>query len=123
MSDGAISFLEKGTNRLTDKTILIICREFGIDETWLRTGDGDMFTETESAILSSLAAEYSLDEVDQKLLKIYISLPKAHRDIIKSFAQRLADAARTGASEDAHGSSTRAWAGAPEADGVSQEPT
>jgi transcriptional regulator with XRE-family HTH domain len=123
VTTAAISKLERGQNKLTDQVVISVCREFGIGETWLRTGDGEMFIETENAILSSLTAEYGLDELDQKILKIYVSLPKSHRDIIKDFAQRLADAARTGASEDAHGSSARAQADAPEAEGVSQEPT
>lgn len=36
---------EIGRNELTDATILSICREFNVNETWLRTGEGDMFEE------------------------------------------------------------------------------
>ena len=38
----AISLLESGTNNPSNQTILSICREFGINEEWLRTGEGDM---------------------------------------------------------------------------------
>lgn len=34
---------ECGINPLTDQTILSICREFNVNEEWLRTGNGDMF--------------------------------------------------------------------------------
>lgn len=34
---------ECGVNALTDQTINSICREFNINEDWLRTGEGEMF--------------------------------------------------------------------------------
>ena len=34
---------ELGINALTDQVIMSICREFNVNETWLRTGEGDMF--------------------------------------------------------------------------------
>lgn len=34
---------ECGINSLTEQTINSICREFNINEEWLRTGEGDMY--------------------------------------------------------------------------------
>ena len=34
---------EIGRNELTDAAILSICREFNVNVTWLRTGNGEMF--------------------------------------------------------------------------------
>ncbi|WP_055153374.1 helix-turn-helix domain-containing protein [Faecalicatena contorta] len=34
---------ECGINALTDQVITSICREFGVNEDWLRTGEGEMF--------------------------------------------------------------------------------
>ena len=39
----AISKLEKGENSITDQMMLSICREYNVNENWLRTGEGDMF--------------------------------------------------------------------------------
>ena len=36
---------ECGVSPLTDQTVVSICREFNVNENWLRTGEGDMFTE------------------------------------------------------------------------------
>lgn len=36
---------EIGRNELTDAIILSICREFNVNEEWLRTGEGEMFEE------------------------------------------------------------------------------
>lgn len=39
----AINKIEKGNNSVTDQMIKSICREFGVSEEWLRTGEGEMF--------------------------------------------------------------------------------
>lgn len=36
----AISKIEKGKVNLTEQMLLSICREFGVNEVWLRTGEG-----------------------------------------------------------------------------------
>lgn len=38
-----ITNYESGNRSISDAVILSICREYGCDETWLRTGDGEMF--------------------------------------------------------------------------------
>ena len=41
----AVGQWEIGRNELTDAAILSICREFNVNEKWLRTGNGEMFEE------------------------------------------------------------------------------
>ena len=43
---GSISAMENGTRGVTEQTINAICREFHVNETWLRTGEGEMFTDS-----------------------------------------------------------------------------
>lgn len=38
----SVSLIENGKNKPTDRTIDLICREFGVSENWLRTGEGSM---------------------------------------------------------------------------------
>ena len=38
-----ISRVTSGTSTPSDRTILDICREFNVNEQWLRTGEGEMF--------------------------------------------------------------------------------
>ena len=42
-AQGTIAGYEIGSRVPSDTTILLICREFGVSETWLRTGAGEMF--------------------------------------------------------------------------------
>lgn len=39
----AISNIENNNRNLTDQMAISICREFNVNETWLRTGEGDIF--------------------------------------------------------------------------------
>ena len=39
----AISKIESGAVGLSDSNILAICREFNVNEEWVRTGSGEMF--------------------------------------------------------------------------------
>lgn len=36
----AVSKIERGENALTEANLISICREFGVNEAWLRTGEG-----------------------------------------------------------------------------------
>lgn len=39
----AISNIERGQRNLTEQMFKSICREFNVNENWLRTGEGEMF--------------------------------------------------------------------------------
>lgn len=41
----AISNIERGNRNVTEQMIKAICREFDVNENWLRTGEGNMFIE------------------------------------------------------------------------------
>ena len=59
LSRNFIAQLETGSKAASDRTILDICKEFSVNETWLRTGTGDMFLqENKDAQISQM-----LDEV------------------------------------------------------------
>lgn len=53
----AISYVENNKRNLTEQMLLSICREFGVNEIWLRTGEGDvenMFTKLSDDDLYSI---------------------------------------------------------------------
>ena len=50
----AISRIEKGERALTDQMAKAICREFGVDYTWLTTGEGEMFFQSDDLIVSKV---------------------------------------------------------------------
>lgn len=60
----AISLIESGKNNLTDANIKSICREFNVNEAWLRTGEGEMFQEVLPDDEVAAAVSEVLEDVD-----------------------------------------------------------
>ena len=65
-----ISSLEKGTKNITDRIISDVCREFNINENWLRTGKGDMFSDTNDLIKLINGSNDLKKEIIYKILKL-----------------------------------------------------
>ena len=55
MAGNSYSQIETGTTPLKDRHISLICLKFGVNETWLRAGEGEMFI-PEAEISSGLIA-------------------------------------------------------------------
>ena len=85
---------ENGTNNINDRTIADICREFNVNEQWLRAGEGPMFKQQDNLdnMLTADVAKLvrSSGEFTKKLIHNYLSLPQEARDEVKKFILKLA---------------------------------
>lgn len=79
----AISKIELGDRSLTDQMIKSICREFNVSYDYLVDGTGDMFSDLPDTILDELCAQYELDDIDKKIMEIYLELPPEARQALK----------------------------------------
>ncbi len=78
---------EMGINNLTDVMIKSICREFNVNEDWLRNGNGEIFTPTPSSILETLTKEYGLSHSAYVLTEKFIKLnPEIQKEILNYLA-------------------------------------
>lgn len=77
----AVNKWEKGINGVADSMILSICREFGVSERWLRTGEGEMFEQTRETVLDRLVAEYSLDKEQVSVIENFLDLSPQERTL------------------------------------------
>lgn len=82
LGKSAVNKIEKGINGTTDQTVQSICREFGVSEVWLRTGDGPMLDDRSGSILDRLVAEYHLDDRKRAILTAFLKLSPADQDAI-----------------------------------------
>ena len=73
----SVALLEMGRNTPSDQTVAFICREFRVNEEWLRTGAGDMFVPTPASIVDELAEEYHLCPEAQAMVEKFITLDPA----------------------------------------------
>lgn len=83
--------LEIDRVKVTDRVISDICREFSVNENWLRYGKGDIFIENDDTIISELSNKYSLDSLDVKILESYLKLSGEQRKAIKKYVYSLVD--------------------------------
>lgn len=86
-----LSNIEKGYRDVTEKIIKIICSEFNVREEWLRDGKGPMFNENDETIISEVAAQYHLGDLDKAIMKIFLELSPEKREAFKEFAFTLVD--------------------------------
>ena len=87
-----LSLIESGRNNPTEQTILSVCREFGVNETWLRTGEGKPFVEKsrEAQILSYFEPLKDLnDEFKSRFAKALAALNEKDWEIINKLVDRL----------------------------------
>ena len=69
-----ITGYESGRRNPSAPVISLICREFGVNEEWLRDGIGDMRVPDPDNELEALAKKYKLTAADQMLIEKYVSL-------------------------------------------------
>lgn len=97
VTNTAVSKWENGDREIPDSAILSICREFGVNEVWLRTGYGEMFRpRSAEAELAELIRSRLLDAPDtfqaalvRMLLRLEPNGPELRR--LREFVESLAD--------------------------------
>ena len=89
----AISKLEKGENSITDQMMLSICREYNVNENWLRTGEGDMFIKmTRNDELSQFVGQLMATEDDsfkKRLVSALAALDENGWDILEQYLDSI----------------------------------
>lgn len=79
-----ISRIEKGVNNLTDQMAKGICREYNVNEDWLKTGSGSMFLDINSE-LDELAIKYHLSSSEKAFVKKFVTLNDDSRKAVLAF--------------------------------------
>lgn len=88
-----ISRIENNVNSVTDQMFKSICREFNVNEEWLRDGSGEMFIipEDETAALVSDLLEDSDNEFYQSILEVvrtYQQLSPTSQEVLREFGKK-----------------------------------
>ena len=88
----SISMIESGRNNPSDQTIRSICREFSVSETWLRTGEGDMYEPRPTDLLDALTAEYGFSEKERRVAEMFLTLDVNRRRAALEYLSDVVDA-------------------------------
>lgn len=80
----AVSNYEKGLRNIMDRVISDICREFYVNEEWLRNGEGLMFKEEDTFSLDDYLIQNNCTEKEMLIItsfiKAYMKFPVELRD-------------------------------------------
>lgn len=92
----AISNIENGNRNVTEQMIVSICREFDVDENWLRTGEGKMFRQLPEEDETAAYVSGLLEEPDnplyiliKEIMHTYDELSPKSQETLKDFSAKL----------------------------------
>lgn len=98
MKQNTIAQYEMGRTTPSDAIIFSICREFGVDENWLRTGEGEMFEEltNQQKILKYTALllkdkDSAVANAIQTLIVTYEQLDDTSKTVLEKIAKQYID--------------------------------
>ncbi len=90
-----IATYEIGRNTPLDAVVTSICKEFNVSETWLRTGEGEMFVQLpKNEALEQQIREFLKggdNSFRERLISLLLRLPPEHWETLEHYAQELID--------------------------------
>ena len=93
LGQGAVSFMEQNGNTVIEQNIRLICETFGINEAWLRTGEGEReAVSAASDPFLPLRQKHHLSFIEEQVLRIYFKLDETARASVCQYVQTVAEA-------------------------------
>lgn len=92
MSPSSISKIEKSERALTDRFISQVSKEFGVNENWLKTGEGEIFIDSsDNELIAEIAADIinSNDKFMKNVLIAFNKLTNDQRNFLINFMKEL----------------------------------
>ena len=87
------STIESGKSNPSNQTIVAICREFGVSELWLRTGEGEMFVQRSMNQELGVMINALMSEADESFRKRFVAalleLPEDACPEIEKFVKKI----------------------------------
>ena len=74
ISKAAVSRAEAGLNGISDQTVDLICREYGVREEWLREGTGDVFVKKSAEDELNALAEKVMADTPDSFRRRFVSM-------------------------------------------------
>lgn len=87
----AISNIEAGIRNPSERTIIDICREYNVNELWLRTGEGEMFDPVDREVeIGTLVGDVALDEsLRGALIRTLAKLDPSDWEVLEKMLDKL----------------------------------
>lgn len=92
VAGNTVTNYENGMREPSNAIIAAICREFNVNEEWLRTGKGSMYVEMSRAELAANIVDSALNTNDEFILNTFIALGQlspVEWELIKKFVDKI----------------------------------
>lgn len=91
MKRNTVANYETGRNEPSAAVISLICREFNVNENWLRTGEGEMFCKLETNDIVAKATRLlgEKDPMFEAFVETYSTLSPSDRKVLMDFGVNL----------------------------------
>lgn len=88
----AISNIENGKRAVTEQMSKAICREFNVNEDWLRNGVGDMFKQRDGSFSEILSEpDDSDDDFIKSFITVYMELDEDSKEVLRQIATKMSE--------------------------------
>lgn len=99
IKQNSVAQIEIGRNT-SEQTVFAICREFSVNETWLRTGEGEMFVQiSRDEAIAEFVADLLRDEKPdfrRRFVSALARLDSSQWELLEDMANRLVDEMKKG---------------------------
>lgn len=89
ITKASVSRIESGENNPSDQTIILICKEFNINEDWLRNGTGEMHNKIDEDFATICAEIGVKDEKAKMAIMKYCQLSDEDKKLFWDFIERF----------------------------------
>lgn len=88
-----VASYETGKSNLSDGAVSLICREFNVNEEWLRTGQGEMFIEiSRDEQIATFIGELQMnvdDSFKKRFISMLASLEESDWEVLEKMTMKL----------------------------------
>ena len=87
-----IAGYEVGRRSPSEAVISLICKTFNVSETWLRTGEGEMFVPSPNGVLDELSQKSGLSVRGKVIVEKFLDLKPDVQEAVASYIEEVAAA-------------------------------
>jgi len=88
VKQNTVASYESGRITPSPSVVSLICREFNVNEDWIRSGQGDMFAEKNNLALKALSEQYELSDSATEFIADFCGLNPDAQELIINFVYR-----------------------------------